>query len=234
MPSTRLLEHDKVSEQNRRLHGVLVSGGLGSIGYLAGNWMARACPGAPVWLIGRKGRLMRGRPPVARVHGCLRFTARDLAVAADTADLVRCAVSGAQLCASLVHAGASLLDALLQQQTARALRTTFAPKTHAIVRISCEAASMPLHGLLLFSSLSAELGTPGQSNYAAANGALDSIAEHLSRAGLQSTSVIWGPWALGLATGNSRAAEQFKKAGLELLTGNGVLRHASSIALQAC
>jgi NAD(P)-dependent dehydrogenase (short-subunit alcohol dehydrogenase family) len=222
MPGMRLLEHGERSEQGSRLlvHGVLVSGGLGSVGYLAANWMARACPGTSIWLTGRNGRLKHDRPLVPFVHGCLRFTARDLAVAADTEDLVHCAASSAQLCTSILHAGASLHDALLTQQTARTLRITFAPKAQAILRMASAAARMPLRGSILFSSLSAELGTPGQSNYAAANGALEGIAEHLSRAGLQSTSVIWGPWALGMALSNSRATEQFYKAGLELFTGD--------------
>jgi hypothetical protein len=47
----------------------------------------------------------------------------------------------------------------------------------------------------LFSSAAGVLGSPGQSNYGAANAFVDSFAESTSSARLHVCSVGWGPWA---------------------------------------
>ena len=84
-----------------------------------------------------------------------------------------------RLCGSvqaLVHASGTLADALLAKQSASSCRAVHAPKGGALARLAPALQMQPAGTTVLFSSLAALLGSPGQANYAAANGSLDGAA----------------------------------------------------------
>ena len=200
---------------------VLVSGGLGEIGQLAGHWVAAAHASAHVWLLGRSGRSAQSMAAALEQHaGSVSMAAGDVTARADMAGLMQLlAASGAPAVSGVLHAGAVLADALLGRQTAATLRAVFAPKVPGALCLLGATSAMPLQGLLHFSSLTAQLGTPGQSNYAAANGALDGVAQDYLNRGLHSSSVMWGPWASGMALSDAGLLERFQQAGLGAISG---------------
>ena len=200
---------------------VLVSGGLGEIGQLAGHWVAAAHASSHVWLLGRSGKSAQSMAAALEQHaGSVSMAAGDVTAHADMAGLMQLlAASGAPAVSGVLHAGAVLADALLGRQTAAILRAVFAPKVPGALCLLGATSAMPLQGLLHFSSLTAQLGTPGQANYAAANGALDGVAQDYLNRGLQSSSVMWGPWASGMALSDAGLLERFQQAGLGAISG---------------
>ena len=95
----------------------------------------------------------------------------------------------------LLHAAGTLRDSLLQNQTPRNFREVFSGKVHGAKRaLSSASSSTRLPPSVLFSSVSALVAPPGQSNYAAANGALNSLATRGAGAGLPVLAAQWGAW----------------------------------------
>ena len=91
----------------------------------------------------------------------------------------------------LVHSAGVLADALLPNQTQAGLQKVWGPKAaaaRAMHRAGCETNNK-LELFVLFSSVAALLGNPGQANYAAANVSLDALASHRRAHGGAAASV---------------------------------------------
>jgi acyl carrier protein len=95
----------------------------------------------------------------------------------------------------VVHAAGVLDDALLLHQTPGKFAAVFAPKVQGAINLHELSVGENLDHFVLFSSFASLMGLPGESNYAAANAYLDSLAHHRRSLGLPALSIDWGPWA---------------------------------------
>jgi hypothetical protein len=95
----------------------------------------------------------------------------------------------------------------------------FAPKYAATVQLQRLLQQHPVSYQVLFSSVASLLGSPGQSNYAAANAGLDGLASQLTASGVPAVSVQWGAWAGGgMAAADAQTAARVERMGMSLIS----------------
>jgi hypothetical protein len=97
--------------------------------------------------------------------------------------------------AGVIHAAGVLRDGVLMHQDRARMAQVMAPKVAGAWNLHVATRKQPLDFFVLFSSIVAIAGTPGQGNYAAANAFLDAFAHYRRSLGLPALSVNWGAWA---------------------------------------
>jgi acyl carrier protein len=129
----------------------------------------------------------------------------------------------------VVHAAGILDDGILLQQNQERLQSVMAPKVKGAWNLHTLTLDRALDFFVLFSSVAAFLGPPGQGNYAAANAFLDGLAKQRRLQGRPTLSINWGPWAeIGLSAAQSKQSKRHAYQGLRHITrtqGIEVLQH---------
>ncbi|MEM7125062.1 MAG: SDR family NAD(P)-dependent oxidoreductase [Chloroflexota bacterium] len=115
--------------------------------------------------------------------------------------LSRCTDSGvSQGLKGVVHTAGVLDDGVLTAQTPERYEAVMRPKVNGAWHLHTLTQESNLDFFICFSSIASMLGSPGQSNYAAANAFMDTLMQLRHREGLPGLSVNWGPWAnVGMA-----------------------------------
>ena len=98
------------------------------------------------------------------------------------------------------HLAGVLDDGILREQTRERFDRVLAAKAMGAWHLHELTRDDPLDVFVLFSSVAALVGSPGQGNYAAANAFLDALAHHRRAEERPALSVNWGSWAeVGMA-----------------------------------
>lgn len=150
--------------------------------------------------------------------------ARVSIVEADVADTAGLSATLSRLRARLppirgiVHAAGVLADSLLVHQSRRELREVLAPKVLGAWNLHLLTSADPLDFLVFFSSATALLGSPGQSNHAAANAFLGALANYRRHRGLPALCIDWGAFAeVGAAARTTERRSSLSRRGMDLL-----------------
>ena len=196
----------------------LITGGFGGFGMETARWLAKQKVRHLV-LVGRRGAASdEAKSLVAQLE---RSGVDVLAAAADVSQeaevvalLDRVAASVPPL-RGVFHAAAVLDDSPLNLSDPARFAAVMRPKALGALYLHRHTRNLPLDVFVLFSSISALIGNPGQGAYVAANVVFDAMA-HVRRAqGLPATSINWGALSeVGMVAQHGEVEEYFKRVGI--------------------
>jgi microcystin synthetase protein McyG len=199
--AARLIRSSNFAQKPARLEAdatYLITGGLGGIGLLVAQWMAKR---------GAKHLVLLGR---SSPNDAVKETLRELKEMGTQVVVLQADVSiEEQLTYVLTHIktfmpslkgiihAAGLYEArLLLEQQWKHFAEVFAPKVSGAWNLHNLTKDMPLDFFVLFSSAVSIFGSTGLGSYAAANAFLDSLAHDRRLLGLPGLSINWGPWSM--------------------------------------
>jgi acyl transferase domain-containing protein/acyl carrier protein len=180
----------------------LITGGYGGLGLAVAQWMIEG--GARhLALLGRNGPSDRSAQIIKMMTGLgieifeARADVGDFEQLQSVIDEIEKSMPALK---GIVHAAGTLDDGFLLQLDQQRFKSVMVPKVNGGWNLHLLTRNIPLDFFVVFSSATSVLGSPGQSNYAAANAFLDSLAFYRQRQGLAALSINWGAWSeVGLA-----------------------------------
>jgi acyl transferase domain-containing protein/acyl carrier protein len=199
----------------------LISGGLGGFGLEIAKWMVQE--GARhLALVGRSGaKTDHARDSVKELESrgvSVNVIRADVGQEEDVVSMLDDIAGSMPPLRGVMHAAAVLDDALLANLDEARLLKVATPKARGAWLLHKHTRDLDLDHFVLFSSVSALMGNPGQGNYVAANVFLDSLAEYRRAKGLPATSVNWGALAeVGMVAQDTVVFEQLARAGIHAI-----------------
>jgi acyl transferase domain-containing protein/NADPH:quinone reductase-like Zn-dependent oxidoreductase/NAD(P)-dependent dehydrogenase (short-subunit alcohol dehydrogenase family)/acyl carrier protein len=175
----------------------LVTGGLRGLGLMTAQWLVE-CGACHLVLTGRHTPDSHAREALRAIEASganVRVVQADASDAAAMKRLLEDMRSTMPPLRGVIHSAGMLDDGVLLQQSWGRFATVFAPKVTGSVLLHRLTASDALDFFVLFSSIAAVFGSPGQGNYVAANTFIDSLAAARAAEGMRSLSINWGAWA---------------------------------------
>lgn len=217
----------------RKRGSYLITGGLGSLGLQVARWLA-AQGAQRLVLTGRSGASAEQQAAIEelRAQGArVEVLAADVAQADDVERLLQAVRAEQPPLCGIVHAAGVVDDGILLHQSWPRFERVLAAKVAGAWNLHCQSQDDPLDFFVTFSSATAVLGWPGQSNYAAANAFLDALAHQRRATGLPALSVNWAPWAeSGMATRVGAAGqERWQTFGIGAITPEQGLQSLSAL-----
>ncbi|CAL8093606.1 unnamed protein product [Orchesella dallaii] len=184
----------------------LVTGGLGGIGFEVVKWILRK-GGKHVAIASRSAPF----PDLeSKIQEWNANGAHIQAFSVDVGDYEQCRLLfenikspelGFPPLRGVMHAAGVLSDNLLENQTWEKFELTYNPKVNGSWNLHDLTKEYLLEHFVLFSSIAATLGSPGQTNHAGSNSFEDGLAYYRHSQGLTATCVNWGNWGeVGVAT----------------------------------
>ncbi|MFI2511764.1 type I polyketide synthase [Streptomyces sp. NPDC018972] len=211
---------------------ILVTGGTSGLGARVARWAAERGADDLV-LVSRRGaeapEADRLATDLAALGARVTLAACDLADRDALARLVAGVEADGRPIRAVVHTAGLAQDRSVLDTDPRDCADVLAGKAVGAANLDAVLGDRPLDAFVLFSSVAGVWGGGVQGAYAAANAALDALAERRRARGLAATSIAWGPWAEHGMVGAERDVRRLARRGLRPLgtdDGLAALAHA--------
>ncbi|MFD7288483.1 type I polyketide synthase [Streptomyces sp. NPDC059863] len=175
----------------------LVTGGLGGLGLLTVQWLARRGAGRIV-ISGRSAPSARTRATLDALrtpHTSIDLVQGDISAPGTAARAVTAAQAGGLELRGVLHAAGVVEDTTLAGLDPCLLERVWQGKAAGAWSLHRATQDLALDFFVLYSSIASLTGSPGQSAYAAANGFLDGLVANRVTLGLPATGIHWGAWS---------------------------------------
>ncbi|MEH3130472.1 MAG: type I polyketide synthase [Mycolicibacterium neoaurum] len=177
---------------------LVISGGTGMAGMHTARHAVQSWGCRSLILLSRSGgypdAVAALRHEIAEFGAQMQVVVGDVSNRAVMEELSAVAPPGYPI-SGIVHAAGTLDDVLATQMQRSHLHSVFRSKALGAYHLHEWASNLGISMFAMYSSVAATLGSPGQANYAAANGYLDGLAAFRMARGLPATSVVWGLWS---------------------------------------
>ena len=183
----------------------LITGGAGGLGLILAEFLVKQCK-ARLVLTGRSNlsKEREARLDEFRKSGAeVLYLRADVSNREDVQNLVNESKSRFGEIHGIIHAAGIVRDSYVRNKTLEQMSAVLAPKVHGTLHLDELTRNEALDFFVMFSSLAAVTGNPGQCDYSFANYFMDSYAaerERLRAEGARSgktLSVNWSLWADG-------------------------------------
>ncbi|KAL6719986.1 hypothetical protein ACLMJK_001907 [Lecanora helva] len=202
----------------------LIVGGLGGLGRTLAEWMIRKGARSLAFMSRSGASTTKARETIAWLE------ARDVDIqvfAADVTDYTaveECIHELGPQLGGIFHAAMVLQDAPLTSMNLEQWRACIRPKVHGAGNLHRATLHLDLDFFIPFSSVSATIGSLGQSNYAAANCYLDALVAHRREQGLKASTMNIGMVkGAGVVDGNDALEKIMTGLGSDVVTEDELL-----------
>ncbi len=176
---------------------VLITGGTGGLGALLARHLVAERGVERLLLVSRSGLDGEGAEQLKaelEALGCeVRIAACDVSGRTRLKELLA-SVPAEHPLSLAIHTAGVLDDGTIESLDGEQLARVMTPKIDGAINLHELTAEDGPVELILFSSVAATVGSPGQGNYAAGNAFLDALAARRHAHGLPGVSLAWGAW----------------------------------------
>jgi polyketide synthase 12/myxalamid-type polyketide synthase MxaB/epothilone polyketide synthase D len=200
----------------------LITGGVSGFGLATAQWMVKQGARALI-LVNRSGKVS---PEAAQIIEEMRAVGTQVLVAgADVTQEQQIEWLLEQIQTTLpplrgvVHAAMVMEDSSILNLTEASMKRVIAPKMLGAWNLHVQTRALALDFFVLYSSISAEMGNPGQGNYAAANMFLNALSFYRQAQGLPALTVEWGALAkVGYVAQHGETESHLARRGVHTLS----------------
>lgn len=205
----------------------LITGGLGKLGQFLAEWLS-SMGAKHIILCSRSGKISPELSAQMTGQGTeITRVKMDITSAVDVEKLFARFGKDFPPLGGVIHAAAVIEDGLIANQNWEKYQRVLGSKIEGTLLLDHHTRSLNLDFFISFSSAAVILGSPGQSNYAAANAFMDALMQQRRSLGLPGLTINWGAWDAG----NPVEKERFAQWGLYAMATDRALNYLKPLIL---